>query len=431
MSAMTLEPEITAQSEGVAADKKVTYCTVKFSVGWLPGAIGFTEAAKAALAAQMKLDKRIVRGSYAILGASRDPLIQQGASLKRLLMQVRSEYTIPEYTLVSTANRDEENKAEKVAGSYLIEACKVEEFLQKFNVVRQQYLTWGKQVTEDENYTRLREADKKALGSDWEVVATKYPTQAQLADAITCDVPRIEPFDASFTLSDVAPATAKLLRDQAQSRLQASVDGAVGELVFEFKELVESVARNCGKRVRLSPPLDHVKTHLRNAEVQSILRHTDDESIPEDSLLVTLQPAFSAGNNKFVQSGSAEQLLLTTAEYNSLCPYETNENRILSQSSFDNVIWLSQKIQSVQTMLGDDNGAKELTALAEEVQQTLTNVGKSSAEITRQLKNSSYARNSIKATFQAFATKLTTQEMEIRQTKSQARRRIQIGGDAA
>ena len=61
-------------------DKSVTYCSVKFTIGWLPGCLGFTEQAKAALAATMGVDKRIIRGNYSILGSSRDPLIQERGS---------------------------------------------------------------------------------------------------------------------------------------------------------------------------------------------------------------------------------------------------------------------------------------------------------------------------------------------------------------
>jgi hypothetical protein len=48
-----------------------------------------------------------------------------------------------------------------------------------------------------------------ALGSDWDVIEAKYPTSFYLADSVTCDVPRIEPFNATFTLADVAPAAPK------------------------------------------------------------------------------------------------------------------------------------------------------------------------------------------------------------------------------
>lgn len=427
----TLEvaPSVNGTAQG--SDKKITYCTVKFSIGWLPGALGFTDAAKAALAAELGIDKRVIRGSYAILGASRDPLIQQGSALKRLLTTIRNTYTIPEYTLMATANEGSELKAEKVAGSYLIEACKVEEFLTRFNEVREQYLNWGKQVAEPTNYQRLRDADEAALGKDWAVVAPKYPTAAQLADSVTCDVPRIEPFDASFTLADVAPATAKLLREQAEARLAASVDGAVGELVFEFKGMVEAVARNCGKRIRLLPPIGHAQQDLRYAEVQTILRHGDDpDTIPADKLLVTVQRCSpkSDDHSKFVQTGKAEDILMTQTEYNDLRPYETDENKILAQSSFDNLIWLANKIQSVKSMLGGSGNADSLTKLAEEVSSTLGSLGGSAAEITKQLKNSSFARAQAKQTFQGFLDKLTTQEIEIKAQAKGPRRKIKVGG---
>lgn len=414
--------------------KQITYCTVKFQVGWLPGAIGFTDAAKAALAAQLNIDKRVIRGSYAILGASRDPLIQQGAALKRLLVTIRNQYTIPEYTLTASANKEEsELKAEKVAGSYLIEACKVEEFLGRFNDVREQYLNWGKQVSEPVNYQRIRDADEAALGNDWVVVAPKYPSAYQMADAVSCDVPRIEPFNASFTLADVAPATAKMLREQAEARLAASVDGAVGELVYEFQEMVKSVAQNCGKRVRLLPSIGHPQQDLRYAEVQQILRHTDDpDSIPVDKLLITVQRAQpkDSDKSKFVQTGKAEDILLSQEEYNALKPYETDENKVLTQSSFDNLIWLANKIQSVKSMLGSATGSDSLTKLAEEVSATLGNMGGSAAEITKQLRNSGFARQQAKATFQSFLDKLTSTELEIREQGKGPRRKIKVGGAA-
>lgn len=410
--------------------KKITYCTVKFQIGWLPGALGFTDAAKTALAAELGIDKRVIRGSYAILGASRDPLIQQGSALKRLLINVRNQYTIPEYTLLTTANNDG-CKAEKVASSYLIEAVQVEEFLYRFNEVREQYLNWGRQVSEPLNYQRLRDADEAALGKDWEVVAPKYPTAAQLADSVTCDVPRIEPFNASFTLADVAPATAKLLQEQAAARLTASVNGAIGELILDFKNMVEAVSRNCGKRIRLLPPLGHSRQDLRYAEVQTILRQCDDETIPHDQLLVTVQRCNAIRNpdthTKFIQVGKGENILLTTAEYDELKPYETGENKVLTQSAFDNVLYLASKIQTVKTMLGNNTEANNLTALAEEVSTTLGQLGGSAAEITRQLKSSDFARSQVKTTFNAFLTRLTTQDLEIREQKN-LRRKIKVGG---
>jgi hypothetical protein len=426
--------DFTSADSGAPAQRHIVYCSVKFQVGWLPGALGFTEAAKAALASELGIDKRVIRGSYAILGASRDPLIQQGAALKRLMTTIRSQFTIPEYTLVATASQESEIKTEKVSGSYLIEACRVEEFLSRFNEVREQYLAWGRQVSEPENYNRLREADEEALGKDWLVVAPKYPTAAQLSDSVTCDFPRIEPFDASFTLADVSPETARMLKEQAEARLEASVDGAISEIILEFKNLVEAVARNCGKRVRLLPATTHPYSRLRYAEVQQILRHADNpQDIPQGTLLVTVQQCTPRSDDptKFTQTGKAESLLITESEYSELRPYETDENKILAQSSFDNLLWLANKIQSVKSMLGSDSYAENLTQLAEEVSATLGSLGGSASEITKQLRNSSFARQQAKATFNDFLTKLTTQEMEIKAQGKGLRRKIKVGGGTA
>jgi hypothetical protein len=412
-----------------SVNQAAVYCSVKFTVGWLPGSLGFTEAAKSALAASLKVDRRIIRGNYSILGSSRDPLIQEGAALKRLLTTIRDTYTIPEYTLVSSATNKDEMKSAKVAGSYLIEAVKVEEFLTRFNEVRDQYLAWGKRVSEPQNYERIRDADKTALGSDWDVISTRYPTAEHLADAVTCDVPRIEPFNASFTLADVAPATAKRLAAQAEARLMASVEGATAELVVEFKNMIEGVARSCGRRVRLLPPVGHVRQDLRYAEVQQILRHIDEENVPEGSLLVTVQPCRPKDNDSdtYIRVGKEEDILVTEADYKAMCPFETDENKVLTQSSFENLLGLASKISSVKSMLGGSSESKDLTSLAEEVSAKLGSMGGSAAEITKQLRTSGYARQQAKATFNDFLTKITTQEIEVR-ARAKTRRKIKVGG---
>lgn len=408
----------------------VTYCTVKFQIGWLPGALGFTEQAKAALAADLGIAKNVIRGSYAILGASRDPLIQEGAALKRLLTTIRNTYTIPEYTLVSSAAQQDNLKAEKVAGSYLIEAVRIDEFLQRFNEVREQYLAWGKRVADPENYERLKAADQVALGKDWEIVSHKYPTAAQMADSITCDIPRIEPFDATFTLADVAPETSRMLREQAEARLNASVEGATAELVSEFKTMVEAVARNCGKRVRLLPPENHARADLRQAEVQQILRHADaPEDIPADKLLVTVQRCADR-DGKLVQHGKSEEILLTEQEYRDMRPFETDEHRILAQSSFDNLMWLANKINDIRKMLGSSQEAQDLTELAADVCDVLGELGNSAAEITRNIKLSSYTRMKVKETFSGFLDRITTQGLETRAQAKPLARKLRIRSDA-
>jgi hypothetical protein len=400
-------------------DNQVTYCTVKYTIGWLPSSVGFTEQTKSILAQTQNLDSKVIRGSYAILGASNEPLIQEGTQLKRMLSSIRDEFTIPEYTLVGTATAADELKPEKVPGSYLIESSKVDEFLARFNAVRDQYLLWGARVAETENYEKIRNSDKAKLGKDWEVVEKKYPSAKELADSISCDVPRIEPYAATFTLADVAPATAAKLAKQAEQRLSASVDGAVGELVYELKEMVATVAKNCGKRIRLLPNSDNPNYALRNAEVREILRSDANEEIPKGYVQLTLQNCVAV-NNGFKQVGKEQTLLLTDQEYLALNPYETDEYKSLTQSGFSNLLWLAQKITSVKQMLGD-NGTS-IVSLAEEVQKTLTDIGNSPESITRNIRDSGYARKSAQTTFNELLSKITTQEIELRKMNKVGRK---------
>jgi len=401
----------------------VQYCTVKFTAGWLPGSIAFTEQAKSVLAAERGLDKKVIRGSYAILGASRDPLIKEGAALKRVLTEIRNSFTIPEYSLRSTAGGESE-KPLKVTGSYLIESAKIEEFLERFEEARKQYLAWGKRVSELENYNRIRNADEAFLGDDWAVVDKKYPSAASMADAISCDMPKIEPFDASFTLADVAPETAKMLRKQAAARLEASVEGATSELILDFKEMVESIAKNCGKRVRLLPPMGP-QADLRHAEVQQILRSHESDDVPENHVLVTVQRVTAKDETltSFQNVGKSQDMLLTETQYKVMNAYETEEYRQLAKSSFDNLLWLAKKISTVKTMLGDSEETNGLIGLVQEVESTLGEMGGSAAQITRELKGSSIARKVMKTTFNSYFDRIKEHEIVVKE-KSRIRRRI-------
>jgi hypothetical protein len=410
---------------------KVKYFRINFETSWLPGAVGFTEQAKSALASMMGLDKKIIRGSYAILGASRDKLIQEGAALKRLLYTIRDLYTIPEFKLIISAASPDEMVTTKRRSSYLIEATKIDEFMARFNEARTQFLAWGKKVGEPENYNRIKEADKAALGNDWAIVEGKYPSAAALVDSIGCEVPAIEPFDVKLDLEAVAPATAKQLQRDAEARLAASIEGATAELIFEFKEMVEAVARNCGKRIRLLPPINHKHANLRYAEVQSMLTHADEETIPVGSRLLTVQTAAPKDSNpdKFVLTGKPTELLVNQAEYDDLRPYETDEYKQLAQASFDNLLTLANKISSVKTMLGNSDMANNLTKLADDVATTLSTMGRSAAEISSGLKSSSYARAQAKNVFSDYLKQITAQDIEVRQKAKTSRRKIKFNGE--
>lgn len=412
-------------------DNKVNLLSVSFTIGWLPGAICLTEAAKDALAAARGIDKKVIRGNYAILGASKDSLIKQGASLKRLLVQVRDEFTIPEYTIKQTAaglSGSKSFKPEKVGGSYLIEQSNVGKFFERFEDVRKQYLEWGARVSEPHNYERIKNADMLALSQDWHIIASKYPTAEQMADAINCDSPRFEPFNSKIHLEHLAPETANRLRVQAENRLSASIEGATTALISDFREVIEAVTKSCGHRTRLLP-IDPKWAHLRNAEVVSLVSHEENEDVPEGSLMLTLQQVNSKqsakGDEKFVAAGKPITMVLTSADYANLKPYSTSEYKHLTQASFDSLMWTAKKIVNVQETLASaklfDDGDTVIN-MAKDVENLLASMGDSSSDITKQLKNSSYARKAASETFSGLLTQIRATEIKVKETNKKRRK---------
>lgn len=397
------------------------YSTVSFTVSWLPGSIGFTEQAKTVMADQLNLDRRIIRGSYAILGASRDPLIKEGSALKRVLSLIRDEFTIPECTLTQ-ASGNLEKRPVKIKGSYIIENLKVGEFLERFDVARTAYLNWGQRFLQPENYERIKESDKLALGQDWALISSKYPTAEELADAIQCDIPKIMPYDTTFDVADLAPATMAYLKQNALERMEASINGAMFEFIHELKDMVNTVAKSCGRRIRVMPVENSKFAMYRNAEVQEIYTHEEDNSIPMDSYVLVLQPAKTNPDGKIVQEGKPINFSCTKEDYrNLLRPYETGESKQLTTAGFEHLMFLTNKLGHVKNLLGSNDQVEDLV---KEVQDSLTSFGKSAADITKEIKSSAFTRTSAKQAFQDLHTKIVDTEITLKQQQNHPRRRI-------
>jgi hypothetical protein len=398
------------------------YCTVRFTVGWLPSSVGFTDAAKLALASGRDLDKKVIRGSYAILGASRDPFIKQGAALKQVLMSLRDEYTIPEFTLRAAAGSGQTSEPSvKVKGSHIIETRKIEEFLSRFEEARQAYLRWGRQFQDPEVYSRIRNADEVALGLDWDIVSHKYPSADKLADSISCEIPAVSPFDIDFTLADVAPETARRLQEYAQARLTASIDGAMSELLQEFEDLVSTVAKNCGTRMRLMPPAQPEYAQYRDAEVVSIWTSVEDADIPADSVMVELQ--FVDHDRKNV--GVPVKMLKTRTEFAALRAYETDEYRALTTSGFENLMWLTQRLANVKSVLAaDPDEQTTVQSLVDRVTAQLANLGGSAADIAAQVKKAPALRQQVQGFFNNVKKQLVAKQIEVKTKQNNRRRAI-------
>lgn len=400
---------------------KVSYCTVKFVTGSIPTSVPITDAAKDVLVKERGVDKRKIRGSYSILTPSRHKLLSEGSALKRILVEIRRAYTIPKY-IVSTA-AGSRSLTEKLDGEYLIEATRVDEFLTQFNTARQNYLNWGDRVCEEENYKELLEIDKTALADEWPIIEGKYPSRDKLKSTIRCSVPEIIPFDVNFELSDVAPETAEKLKSQIAAQLEASANGAIAELQLELQNMVASVIKSCGKRIRLLPAIGSPNEALRNSEVQEILTSADSEDIPVGHLLVKIQNVKAKGDG-FVNEGDAVNMLLTEAEYKALHPYETNEYRSLAKSSFENVMALTDRINKVKAMLGDSDETKGLNDLAVKISTMLASAGGSAADITKQIKNSSIAREEIRKSFGEFEKTIKSQIELSKTSKNKVKRKV-------
>jgi len=402
-------------------DDTVHLCSVVISVGSPPCQIGFTSQAKKLLANTLNINHRSIRGSYAILGAGLHPLMKQGAALRRSLTAIRDKWTIPEYGMKATSADLSSMQMCRVHNSYIIENRKVEAFLAEYQIAQQQYLQWGATVTSQENYDEIRSLDAANLGDDWAIVQHRYPSRDALAISISCELPKIQPYQANFTLEDIAPESLKQLREQALQRFQASVAGATEELLVGFQEMVDNVARTCGTRVRLNPPATHpLRSQLFQAEVLSTLtqEETKELGVPlgSDQHAYKIQPVIRREKGTgWKNHGEPVVYTWTLREYGELLPYETDEYRSLHTTSFQHVLDMATKIQTVSNILTTETAGGGLIALAEEIKSQLLSLGSSPQQISTEMRKSNFARRTLKTAFQQFSSSLQMQTAEYRQ----------------
>lgn len=411
-------------------DSTVHLCSVVISVGSPPGQIGFTSQAKRLLATTLNINPKSIRGSYAILGTGLHPLMKQGAALRRNLTSIRDKWTIPEYGMKATAADLSSLQMCRVHNSYLIENSKIEPFLAEYQIAQQQYLQWGAEVTEPANYEQIRQLDADNLGEDWEIAERRYPSREALAAAISCEPPKIQPYQARFTLEDIAPESLKQLREQAAQRFQASVAGATEELLNGFQEMVDNVARTCGTRVRLNPPAAHpLRDRLFQAEVLGTLGAAEVEELGlallSNESAYKVQPVTTRDKGTgWKNHGEPVVYTWTLAEYGQLLPYETDEYRSLHTTSFQHVLDMASKIQTVANILTTDVAGGKLLALAEQIKTQLLSLGSSPNQISAEMRKSTFARRTLKTAFQQFSSSLQMQTAEYR--KHSAGRRITL-----
>jgi hypothetical protein len=409
-------------------DSDVHLCSVSISVGSPPSQIGFTSQAKKLLSNTLNIDTRTIRGSYAILGAGLHPLMKQGAVLRRNLSAIRDKWTIPEYGMKATSADMTSLQMCRVHNSYLIENSKVELFLEEYQIAKQQYLQWGATVTTPDNYAEIRALDAASLGKDWQIVEGKYPSREALAAAISCELPKIQPYQANFTLEDIAPEALKQLREQAMQRFQASVAGATEELLVGFQEMVENVARTCGTRVRLNPPATHpLRDRLFQAEVMGHLTMEESQelglTLRSNETAYKIQPVVAREKGSgWKNHGEPVVYTWTLAEYGELLPYETDEYRSLHTTSFQHVLDMATKIQTVANILKTEEAGDGLLQLAEQIKAQLLALGSNPNQISSEMRKSSFARKSLKNSFQQFASSLRMQTAEYRQQQATSRR---------
>lgn len=411
-------------------DATVHLCSVTISVGSPPCQIGFTSQAKKLLANTLHINQKSIRGSYAILGAGLHPLMKQGAVLRRNLTAIRDKWTIPEYGMKATSADMSSLQMCRVHNSYLIENQKVEQFLAEYLIAQQQYLQWGETVTSPENYQEIRNLDAASLGDDWSIVEHRYPSRDALAAAISCDLPKIQPYQANFTLEDIAPESLKQLREQALQRFQASVCGATEELLVGFQEMVENVARTCGTRVRLNPPATHpLRDRLFQAEiVDTMSREAVNEigiTLQSNQTAYKVQPVVRREKGTgWKNHGEPVIYTWTLAEYGELLPYETDEYRSLHTTSFQHVLDMATKIQTVSNILASEEAGSSLLELTEQIKTQLLSLGSTPNQISTEMRKSTFARRTLKNAFQQFSSSLQMQTAEYR--KHNTGRRITL-----
>jgi hypothetical protein len=432
--------EIDAEAAAAWVGNNISYFS--YAAGDPPKSRTIPKSEMHEIAAYRNADPNALDMSLKIFDPKEFPSIKEGATIKKdwdLLVSkfAFSKHSIVERLIKKNGHTPEEGETEEAneldKGRYGIRNEDIEEFMELFNEIKNEYMAWGQRLLE--RYDVIRERDKARLSGYWSLIRHKYPTRDYVESRIRVRVPAFTSANITLNVAEHLPTAMKqAMERQAKAECASNVAALTAKTEDTLLAGLELGIKQLGKRTRVYPNItDSEYNHLREGEVALFEEHEDDkENIPEGFVRVKIQLVQTDENgkrtNKRDQGGNpvTETLMISGEEFDDrLKPREsTDEYCRLFDSMVQDIFDQDDHADKYEEMLSI--GKSPIRGLMRRAKDILGEHGESASSITKRLKESDHRRNNVSGALSELKREVAARIVVRTQKKKSHRRKLNV-----
>ena len=438
--ALEVVDEINAEDAAAWVGNNISYFS--YAAGDPPKSRTIPKSEMHEIAAYRNADPNALDMSLKIFDPKEFPSIKEGALIKKKWDLLVSKYAFSKQSIVEKLMKknghtpeegetEESNELDK--GRYGIRNEDIEEFMELFNEIKDEYMAWGQRLLE--RYDTIRARDQDRLSGYWSLIRHKYPSRDYVESRIRVRVPSFTSANITLNVSEhLPPAMKQAMERQAKAECTANVAALSAKAEDTLLAGLELGIKQLGKRTRVYPSVtDSEYRHLREGEVQLYEEHEDDkENIPEGFIRVKIQliqtDEHGKRTNKRDQRGNpaTETLMISGEEFdNRLKPREsTDEYCRLFDSMIQDLFDQDDHADKYDEMLSiGKSPVRDFTRRAREI---LGAHGESASSITKRLKESASRRDTVNGALSTLKSEVAARITVRTQKKKSHRRQLDV-----
>ncbi len=295
-----ITPEETLSSElsGVDAEQaqewvagNCSYFT--YTVASPPKSRSIPQKEMQAVAQQANADPKAVTTSLKIFDPKEFPTIKKGENLKRNFESLVLTYAVPKHVLVRSivhndSGTDEVVVDEKDKGRFMILNTHIEEFMEKFNAIKAEYMQWA--ISFLNRYDAISSRDQERLAGFWPLIQHKYPTKRYVEDSLRVRTPVFESASAVMSTGHLPSTMRDSIAAQCREEASSQITSCCNIMTETMLDAVTLSVKQMGNRIRICVSASDEKYgRLRESELLLKQTHEDDNSILPGNLRLKLQ----------------------------------------------------------------------------------------------------------------------------------------------
>ena len=295
---ITPEEEVNNELAGVDSEQaqewvagNCSYFT--YTVASPPKSRSIPQKEMQAVAQQANADPKAVTTSLKIFDPKEFPTIKEGENIKRQFENLVLRYAVPKHVLVRSivhndAGSEEVVVDEKDKGRFMILNAHIEEFMEKFNAVKAEYMQWASTFLN--RYDAISSRDQERLAGFWPLIQHKYPTKAYVESSLRVRTPVFEAASAVMSTGHLPSTMRDSIAAQCKEEASSQIMSCCNIMTESMLDAVTLATKQLGPRTRVWPDAsDATYGRFREAELVLKQTHEDDNSILPDNLRLKLQ----------------------------------------------------------------------------------------------------------------------------------------------